>query len=414
MAMKSFAPSFDERVSTVKANGELRKAFTISKAEAIDNTRQIKFTITTDDVDRDNDVIAVDGWNFANYLKNPVVLWAHDHYGPPIGRSVSLTSSGNKVEAIIEFADATLYPFADMIFRMIKAGYINAGSVGFRATRYAINEERRGIDFLEQELLEFSICPVPANQNALVAASATGIDLEPLRNWVQNVIEAWPGELKMRGKAWRKLMSEPDPEPVVERKTKIGELETTLRVDTAAIDVAAAKAKALDEMVDRLLEKFAKLKTNTDAVSLIEPISATIEETVDDAKSGRVLSRANIARLAKAMEHCSKSAEHSGNCSAAIKETLDSVRRDDEDPDEPEEESRSLETSDDPTIELVDAEPVEELGLELADDKADDGLLDVDEDMLMTTIRNAVVGTMSELAREAAVRAMNQARGRID
>ena len=39
--------------------------------------RQIKFVISTEAVDRVNDSIAADGWELANFLKNPVVLWAH-------------------------------------------------------------------------------------------------------------------------------------------------------------------------------------------------------------------------------------------------------------------------------------------------------------------------------------------------
>jgi hypothetical protein len=56
---------------------------------------------------------------------------------------------------------------------MVKRGFLRATSVGFRPKRdkYSWNEERGGIDFEEQELLEFSVVPVPSNPEALLSAS---------------------------------------------------------------------------------------------------------------------------------------------------------------------------------------------------------------------------------------------------
>jgi hypothetical protein len=50
-------------------------------------------------------------------------------------------------------------------------GFINAGSVGFIPIEYELtdNPDRPyGIDFQRVELLEFSICPIPTNANALI------------------------------------------------------------------------------------------------------------------------------------------------------------------------------------------------------------------------------------------------------
>jgi hypothetical protein len=50
-----------------------------------------------------------------------------------------------------------------------KKGFITAGSVGFIPLDYDFSDDRRGgIDFHRQELLEFSVVPVPANANSLV------------------------------------------------------------------------------------------------------------------------------------------------------------------------------------------------------------------------------------------------------
>jgi hypothetical protein len=86
----------------------------------------------------------------------------------------------------IEFMDADIHPLAETIFRMVKAGYVKATSVGFLPIEWGWSKDKSrpfGIDFTKQELLEISIVPVPANANALAEARRLGIDLDPLFDW---------------------------------------------------------------------------------------------------------------------------------------------------------------------------------------------------------------------------------------
>jgi hypothetical protein len=56
---------------------------------------------------------------------------------------------------------------------LVVDGFIAAGSVGFIPIEFnfSSNPDRpMGIDFKRQELLEFSVVPVPANANALIEA----------------------------------------------------------------------------------------------------------------------------------------------------------------------------------------------------------------------------------------------------
>jgi hypothetical protein len=72
----------------------------------------------------------------------------------------------------VEFASAETYPFAETVRRMVAGGFLSAASVGFKPLKYMYNEERRGVDIEESELLEWSIVPVPANPECLVQLSA--------------------------------------------------------------------------------------------------------------------------------------------------------------------------------------------------------------------------------------------------
>lgn len=83
---------------------------------------------------------------------------------------------GKQLVATLEFPTAELSPFGDQVYQLVKAGYLNAASVGFLPTKWSFSDDpgrRLGIDFEEQELLEFSIVSVPANAGALALPAET-------------------------------------------------------------------------------------------------------------------------------------------------------------------------------------------------------------------------------------------------
>lgn len=155
------------------------------------DSRSIGFTISTDSVDRMGDTISIDGWKLEAYRKNPVVLWAHDSSSLPVARAPKLWTEKSSLKAEAEFTPKGVARFNDTVFEMIKGGFLNATSVGFAPLKYAFVDDpnrKYGIDFLEQELLEFSIVPVPANSEALVESRAAGIDLDPIFDWAEGVL----------------------------------------------------------------------------------------------------------------------------------------------------------------------------------------------------------------------------------
>jgi HK97 family phage prohead protease len=149
----------------------------------------IGFVISTASVDREGDVIAVGGWELDRYKENPVVLWAHDYHTPPIGKALDVSVKDGVLVATDRFTPEDINPFGAMIYRMVKGGYLKATSVGFKPIEWTYNEDHRGYDFLRSELLEHSVVPVPANPEALVMASAAGIDLRPMREWVARFLD---------------------------------------------------------------------------------------------------------------------------------------------------------------------------------------------------------------------------------
>jgi HK97 family phage prohead protease len=165
-----------------------------------DTARTLRFCFSDESVDRMGDTIRAAGWDIADFERNPVALWAHDSSAPPIGGARNVGVEGKRLAGDIEFAPPETYQFADTIYRLVLGKFIRAVSVGFLPTRHLFvqddPERPWGIDFLEQQLLEISVCPVPANPNALAEARRKGIDTRPLVEWAERVLDGGGAELK--------------------------------------------------------------------------------------------------------------------------------------------------------------------------------------------------------------------------
>jgi HK97 family phage prohead protease len=140
--------------------------------------RTLQFTCSTSTVDRENDVINQSGWKLDNYIKNPLVLWMHEH-DKVIGKALSIGVVDGALKSVFEFKSAD-YPvtgvFAEDAYRSYKAGFMTAVSVGFKPLEWDITDDKErgaddwfaGIDFHSSELLEISVVGVPCNPDALL------------------------------------------------------------------------------------------------------------------------------------------------------------------------------------------------------------------------------------------------------
>lgn len=168
-----------------------KKSLNVVPKRASNNsaTREIEFLISSDAKDRDGDTINPGGWVLDNYLKNPIVLWGHDRRSAEsvIGKATSISVGTDGLRATAQFATAEENPLADTVYRLLQGGYLNAVSVGFNPIEYKYRDAPGdyGVDFIKQELLEFSVVSIPCNPEALTTARAKGLDLsamvEPLR-----------------------------------------------------------------------------------------------------------------------------------------------------------------------------------------------------------------------------------------
>lgn len=181
--------------------GIMVRAGVVAEVEraADDAARSMQFTISTETIDRMNDTIDVTGWKLDNFRKNPVVLYGHDGSALPVGKAPRVWIEGKSLKAEVEFTPAGMARFNDTVFDMLKGGFLNAVSVGFAPLKWAwakAPDRPMGIDFIEQELLEFSIVTIPANPEALVDESTRAADpakqhdeptIDPLANYKHRI-----------------------------------------------------------------------------------------------------------------------------------------------------------------------------------------------------------------------------------
>ena len=138
----------------------------------------ITFVLSTDEVDRHGDIVTAEGWRLDAYRRNPVVLWAHDYRRPAIGRAVEVWAEPHRLMGRLEFAPG---PFAQEVAELYRAGFQCGVSVGFRPIKFEQRRDEKtggflGFRFLQQELLEVSAVPVPANASALRRSQEYPVD----------------------------------------------------------------------------------------------------------------------------------------------------------------------------------------------------------------------------------------------
>ncbi len=143
-----------------------------------------RFIISTDDEDRDGDIVKQDGWDFNEFRNNPIALLQHDHK-QPVGRWSNLTTRARQKGGYETVADLTLAPPVSDVLKyanaLVEAGILNATSVGFGVKAFekrkdAQGKPRKGMVIHKAVLREVSLVSVPANQHAIRIAKSMHLD----------------------------------------------------------------------------------------------------------------------------------------------------------------------------------------------------------------------------------------------
>jgi len=219
--------------------------------ELLDGERADVSWITTEAIDRDDEIVVARGMNDSHFKLNPIVTLQHAYRLPPVGRS--LWRKRCKDGSLVGIKAKTHYPPRpagwgedvwppDQVFALIQAGLLQGKSIGFlRLKSHApssheiaavpeLAQVSRIID--EWLLLEYACTFLPCNQEALVEAVSKGqVHLPP----------PWRDELGLAGVA---------PPPAI-AFTPEEEIHKAITRRIAAIDFEALARRAIEDGIDR-------------------------------------------------------------------------------------------------------------------------------------------------------------------
>ena len=141
----------------------------------------IRGVFSTGTEDRQGDIVVQNGWILNEFLQNPVVLFAHDHWQPAVAKVIELgfNEAGN-LSGAIQFA-ANEYDFAMTLYKLYAGGYMRGFSVGFDAIEGGYDDVNNVMVLTQNVLYELSLVNVGASAEAL--AVQAGIDVSPLKKF---------------------------------------------------------------------------------------------------------------------------------------------------------------------------------------------------------------------------------------
>jgi len=205
---------------------------------------------STADVDRYGEVVDQSSWDLKHFKQNPVILWAHNltmgEDRPPIGKATKVKVENGQLVFNIQFDMAD--PFAADIYRKYKEGYLNAFSVGFishKVQRSTDNEDN--VVLMDNELLELSAVPVPANPKALNQLRARSFSV---RSWSSMVKEVEAEQTKEIDDADKEIVED----EVVEEKNA-EETESTTDTPTEKVSDPEEQPTITDIVTEEVEDK---------------------------------------------------------------------------------------------------------------------------------------------------------------
>lgn len=163
-----------------------RKAMVARIKAAADEDRSFEAVITTNAVDRDHEVLLPEGMDATEWQRNPVIFWNHD-YNIPIAKGTDLKRTKTQWTATGTIASRPTSHegewFPDTIRSLMQQEIVRGVSVGFapmerrKPTPSDIDAFGKDVELVHHrwKLYEFSVTPLPANQEALITSVAKGL-----------------------------------------------------------------------------------------------------------------------------------------------------------------------------------------------------------------------------------------------
>jgi HK97 family phage prohead protease len=252
----------------------LHKLFNTKASSINDDAKTVDFIISTNQVDRYGDVVDQKSWNLKSYEQNPIVLWGHNPDEPEnvlgVATNIRTSDDGSSTTATLNFATDVPGNKAAMVFDLIKRGILRTVSVGF--VPHTMEYEDDTPILKDNELLEISVVPIPANAGAVALSLKDGSLHEKDAKWL----------LDSMGKESELI------------KRELANLTTKEKSMTE--EQAQALLDAMDKTNEKLDTVLEENKTLREQVEALKPAEETEEEkTARLAAEAKAQEDANVA-----------------------------------------------------------------------------------------------------------------------
>lgn len=314
----------DQKVEPPEGEQKLFQTVTFTTGTFDDEARTFTAIASTPIVDRGGDTIDQSGWELGNFVKNPVIPWAHDYYQPPVARATEIgINNKGYLQFTYQAPPEGVYPFADTIWNLYRNQFMFAFSVGFKPLEQS-GDWQSGYNFSKSELLEISAVVVPANPQALTLAHKMGIiDVPHLKTMKDKIMATAKNIDDVLEKASKTTATDgsaknDDQSQVAEQlEDQLDEAEQNAGTETAEKPVVTPPAEAATDDESTAANTSTEDGTenndetstaeNTEVGKSLTTDSTVVENDAMEVKAGAKISSANKAKL-KSMHDDLKSA----------------------------------------------------------------------------------------------------------
>jgi HK97 family phage prohead protease len=261
-----------------------------------DEKRSVDVIASTAAIDSYGEIVA-QSWDLKRYLSNPIVLYGHNSWDMPIGFASNVRVEDGKLLATLNLVDEKASPMAERVWQGIKQGSLRAVSVGFRTRSKPTSVEVEGKQVLvlsDNELIEISVVPIPANPEALALEAKAFATLRGLAG-KSNPQETPPMNVKA-------LLQ------ILDLEDSASDLDVTKSVESLRDNLASILAVTGKANASEALGVIQAWKSASEQVTEIRAKLTDLEKSAEESERATLIKRArDEGKLAPALLDWAKS-----------------------------------------------------------------------------------------------------------
>jgi HK97 family phage prohead protease len=281
-----------KKIKIMKKMNKVFKNFDFQPNSINEKERSVVIYASTKETDRMGDIIQPTAFDIKKINEKGLPILFNHNPNFPIGKS--LWGKINDVGLMLKVYISDKTQVAKDVWNLVKEGIISGASVGFIPEEW--KEIKDGYEFLKVDLLETSFTPIPANPGAvtLMMKKVESEEIKDLleRQYLKSEIDEMKKNISEELPKLKEEIKIPDIEPlekeIEELKTKLNDLETSVKLSDEIVNGFNTKIKIIETLInnhktwvnDRFLEIAGKLNSISNSVVTPESVEKQISGAI--------------------------------------------------------------------------------------------------------------------------------------